>query len=251
MRRPSSSRSTGPRSPTGRSPRRRSPGGVASSWQDSPPHAIYIERGQGNRIWDIDGNEYLDFHLGYGAMVAGHAHPKIVEAVEKQVRLGTHFAQPTDGARCGGREPRRSVPPPAVALLQLGDRGDARGRPPDAGRHRPRHDPQDRGQLPRPPRLADVQRHPRPRQDRPARAPGDAAAGARDPAGVRGPRAGGAVQRPRRGRARARRARGRRRRDDRRARDDELRRDPPRPRLPPGPARTCSTSTGRTSRSTR
>ena len=72
-------------------------GGVASSWQDSPPHAIFIERGRGNHIWDIDGNEYLDFHLGYGAMVAGHAHPKIVEAVEKQVRLGTHFAQPTKG----------------------------------------------------------------------------------------------------------------------------------------------------------
>jgi glutamate-1-semialdehyde 2,1-aminomutase len=72
-------------------------GGVASSWQDSPPHAIYIERGQGSRIWDIDGNEYLDFHLGYGAMVAGHAHPKIVEAIERQARLGTHFAQPTKG----------------------------------------------------------------------------------------------------------------------------------------------------------
>ncbi len=70
-------------------------GGVASSWQDSPPHAIYIDRGEGSRIWDIDGNEYLDFHLGYGAMVAGHAHPKIVEAIERQARRGTHFAQPT------------------------------------------------------------------------------------------------------------------------------------------------------------
>jgi glutamate-1-semialdehyde 2,1-aminomutase len=70
-------------------------GGVASSWQDSPPHAIYIDRGEGNRIWDIDGNGYLDFHLGYGAMVAGHGHPKIVEAIERQARRGTHFAQPT------------------------------------------------------------------------------------------------------------------------------------------------------------
>ena len=70
-------------------------GGVASSWQDSPPHAIYIDRGQGSRIWDIDGNEYLDFHLGYGAMVVGHAHPKIVQALERQARRGTHFAQPT------------------------------------------------------------------------------------------------------------------------------------------------------------
>ena len=70
-------------------------GGVASSWQDSPPHAIYIDRGQGNRLYDIDGNEYIDFHLGYGAMVVGHAHPKIVEAIERAARRGTHFAQPT------------------------------------------------------------------------------------------------------------------------------------------------------------
>jgi glutamate-1-semialdehyde 2,1-aminomutase len=70
-------------------------GGVASSWQDSPPHAIYIDRGQGSRIWDIDGNEYVDFHLGYGAMVVGHAHPKIVEAVQRQIARGSHFAQPT------------------------------------------------------------------------------------------------------------------------------------------------------------
>jgi glutamate-1-semialdehyde 2,1-aminomutase len=70
-------------------------GGVASSWQASPPHTIYIDHGLGNRLWDIDGNEYLDFHLGYGAMVTGHAHPKIVEAIRKQAGLGTHFAQPT------------------------------------------------------------------------------------------------------------------------------------------------------------
>ena len=70
-------------------------GGVASSWQASPPHAIYVDHGLGNRLWDIDGNEYIDFHLGYGAMVAGHAHPKIVEAVKRQAALGTHFAQPT------------------------------------------------------------------------------------------------------------------------------------------------------------
>jgi glutamate-1-semialdehyde 2,1-aminomutase len=70
-------------------------GGVASSWQDSPPHAIFIDRGQGNRLWDIDGNEYVDFHLGYGAMVVGHAHPKVVEAVRKQIARGSHFAQPT------------------------------------------------------------------------------------------------------------------------------------------------------------
>ena len=70
-------------------------GGVASSWQASPPHTIFVDRGKGSHLWDIDGNEYLDFHLGYGAMVVGHAHPKIVEAIQRQAALGTHFAQPT------------------------------------------------------------------------------------------------------------------------------------------------------------
>jgi glutamate-1-semialdehyde 2,1-aminomutase len=70
-------------------------GGVASSWQDSPPHAIFIDHGTGNRLWDIDGNEYLDFHLGYGAMVVGHANPTIVAAIEGAAHRGTHFAQPT------------------------------------------------------------------------------------------------------------------------------------------------------------
>ena len=69
--------------------------GVASSWQAAPPHAVYIDRGAGSHVWDIDGNEYVDYHLGYGAMVAGHAHPRIVEAIRSQAGLGTHFAQPT------------------------------------------------------------------------------------------------------------------------------------------------------------
>ncbi len=60
---------------------RRLPGGVSSSWQSWPPHPIYVQRGEGSHVWDIDGNEYVDYHNGYGVMVMGHAHPKIVEAV--------------------------------------------------------------------------------------------------------------------------------------------------------------------------
>ena len=59
-------------------------GGVASSWQDAPPHTVYVDRGKGSKIWDIDGNEYVDYHNGYGVMVTGHAHPKIVKAVYDQ-----------------------------------------------------------------------------------------------------------------------------------------------------------------------
>ena len=74
------------------------PGGVSSSWQSWPPHPIYVSHGKGSHIWDIDGNEYVDYHNGYGVMVMGHAHPKIVEAVRNRVELGTHFAQPTEDA---------------------------------------------------------------------------------------------------------------------------------------------------------
>jgi glutamate-1-semialdehyde 2,1-aminomutase len=74
------------------------PGGVSSSWQQWPPHPIYIDRGLGSHVWDIDGNEYVDYHNGYGTMVMGHAHPKIVEAITRRVALGTHFAQPTEDA---------------------------------------------------------------------------------------------------------------------------------------------------------
>jgi glutamate-1-semialdehyde 2,1-aminomutase len=74
------------------------PGGVSSSWQTWPPHPIYVDRGEGSKVWDIDGNEYVDYHNGYGVMVMGHAHPKIVEAVRERVGKGTHFAQPTEDA---------------------------------------------------------------------------------------------------------------------------------------------------------
>jgi glutamate-1-semialdehyde 2,1-aminomutase len=73
-------------------------GGVASSYQLRDPWPIYLERGEGARVWDVDGNEMLDFHNGFGSMTQGHAHPAIVRAVEERVRLGTHFAAPTEDA---------------------------------------------------------------------------------------------------------------------------------------------------------
>src|SRR6202795_603512 len=72
------------------------PRGVPSSFQDAAPQPIFIQRGKGSRVWDVDGNEYVDFHNGFGVMVVGHAHPLIVEAVSDRVRLGTHFAQPVE-----------------------------------------------------------------------------------------------------------------------------------------------------------
>jgi glutamate-1-semialdehyde 2,1-aminomutase len=71
------------------------PGGVTSSWQISRPRPIWIEQGRGSKVWDVDGNQYIDYHGGYGAMLAGHAHPAVVAAVTERVRKGTHFSQPT------------------------------------------------------------------------------------------------------------------------------------------------------------
>ena len=73
-------------------------GGVTSSWQITTPQAVWISHGAGSKIFDVDGNEYVDLHGGYGAGLAGHAHPAIVAAVQRQVSLGTHFAQPTQDA---------------------------------------------------------------------------------------------------------------------------------------------------------
>jgi glutamate-1-semialdehyde 2,1-aminomutase len=70
------------------------PRGVPSSFQDAAPQPIFVERGKGSRVWDVDGNEYVDFHNGFGVMVVGHAHPKIVAAVKARIELGSHFAQP-------------------------------------------------------------------------------------------------------------------------------------------------------------
>src|SRR4051812_579653 len=77
---------------------RRLRGGVSSSWHTSPPNPIYISHGKGSKVWDIDGNEYADYHNGYGVMAAGHANPRIVEAVQRRIELGSHFAQPTEDA---------------------------------------------------------------------------------------------------------------------------------------------------------
>ena len=73
-------------------------GGVTSSWQISSPHPIWVDRGRGSRVVDVDGNEYVDFHGGYGAMLAGHAHPAIVRALSERLARGTHFAQPVKDA---------------------------------------------------------------------------------------------------------------------------------------------------------
>src|SRR3954447_23534848 len=73
-------------------------GGVASSYQLRDPWPIYLERGDGPKVWDVDGNEYYDFHNGFGSNAQGHAQPHISKAIAERYAKGTHFAAPTEDA---------------------------------------------------------------------------------------------------------------------------------------------------------
>jgi glutamate-1-semialdehyde 2,1-aminomutase len=74
------------------------PFGVTSSFQASDPFPIYLASGRGSRVTDIDDNEYVDYHNGFGSMVVGHSHPKVREAIERAARSGSHFAATTVAA---------------------------------------------------------------------------------------------------------------------------------------------------------
>ena len=76
----------------------RIPGGV-----DSPVRAFrgvggtpfFVEKGEGDRIWDADDNAYIDYVLSWGPLILGHSHPRVVEAIQKAAARGTSFGAPT------------------------------------------------------------------------------------------------------------------------------------------------------------
>src|SRR5918912_3716724 len=74
------------------------PGGV-----DSPVRAFravggtprFIERGKGSAVWDVDGNRYIDYLASWGPLIAGHAHPGVVAAIQDAATRGTSYGAPT------------------------------------------------------------------------------------------------------------------------------------------------------------
>ncbi len=66
------------------------PGGVTHTGRALAPFPLFIRANRGSRKWDVDGFEYVDYWLGHGAMLLGHAHPAVVEAVQAQARDGFH-----------------------------------------------------------------------------------------------------------------------------------------------------------------
>ena len=73
---------------------KRVPLGVASNYRFYPPYPISVKDGRGGRIHDVDGNEYIDHNLCYGALMAGHCHPAVMKAVRERLEVGTLFGMP-------------------------------------------------------------------------------------------------------------------------------------------------------------
>src|SRR6478736_706356 len=75
------------------------PGGV-----DSPVRAFravggtprFIARGKGSAVWDVDGNRYIDYLASWGPLIAGHAHPGVVAAIQEAATRGTSYGAPTE-----------------------------------------------------------------------------------------------------------------------------------------------------------
>jgi glutamate-1-semialdehyde 2,1-aminomutase len=78
---------------------KRMPGGVNSpvrAFRSVGGDPLFMERGEGSRIFDADGNSYVDYVMSYGPLILGHAHPEVIEAVERTARKGTTFGAPTE-----------------------------------------------------------------------------------------------------------------------------------------------------------
>jgi len=74
----------------------RLPLGVASNYRAYDPYPIFVKEAQGSKFRDLDGNEYIDHNLCFGALMAGHCHPAVMKAVEKRLHTGTMFGMPHD-----------------------------------------------------------------------------------------------------------------------------------------------------------
>ena len=86
------------------------PGGVTHDNRYVTPFPIFVTHGKGPLKWDVDGNEYVDYVGGHGALILGHSHPAIASAVANQVTRGTHLGSSTEEELRWGRAIKRLMP---------------------------------------------------------------------------------------------------------------------------------------------
>ncbi|MBI4491529.1 MAG: aminotransferase class III-fold pyridoxal phosphate-dependent enzyme [Chloroflexi bacterium] len=101
--------------------RRVMPSGVAHDIRLMRPFPITLARASGARKWDVDGNEYIDYHMGSAALLLGHAHPEVMAAVREQLERGWHYAQPHQLEAEWGEWIQRLIP--SVERLQFTNSG--------------------------------------------------------------------------------------------------------------------------------
>lgn len=86
------------------------PSGVTHDSRHLEPYGVYVERAQGPHKWDVDGNRYVDFYGGHGALLLGHNHPAVRDAVAAALADGTHFGASHPRELAWARAVRRLVP---------------------------------------------------------------------------------------------------------------------------------------------
>lgn len=76
---------------------RHTPLGVHSNYRYVEPYPLYVRNAKGVTVWDADGNAYLDFNMGFGSLQSGHAHPRLVAALDEQIANGSVFGYESAG----------------------------------------------------------------------------------------------------------------------------------------------------------
>ena len=113
-------------------------------------HPVFVERGEGCELVDVDGNRYVDWVCSWGPLILGHAHPGVVEAVRRRGRAGDELRGADRGRGGAGGGGLRAVRVGGDgADGQLGNRGVDERRPPGAGGDRARQGGEVRRRLPR------------------------------------------------------------------------------------------------------
>ncbi len=97
------------------------PDGVTHDGRKAEPFRVYMNQGLGPSKWDIDGNAYIDYRTGHGAMILGQANPRVIEAVQAQIGKGTHLSASTEIEITWGKLVQQLVP--CAEKLRFGGTG--------------------------------------------------------------------------------------------------------------------------------
>jgi len=86
------------------------PSGVTHDSRHLEPYGVYVQRASGPHKWDVDGNKYVDFYGGHGALLLGHGHPAVTAAVAAALAEGTHFGASHPRELAWARAVQRLIP---------------------------------------------------------------------------------------------------------------------------------------------